>query len=673
MRSQPLPNLLATPYVFHRLEPVTERLATEQLPAVLDADLKTWYLNRTATILAPHLLEFYRRQVEEALTTQGLDALAPPARSLLQVITTDAGTLVQLTLNPTVIDTVSAALVHELAASDEASGWSTMTRRLATDLAAGALETLSQERGERALAAMPDPVFEAAVLHTASTPDRAAFRDRVRQYLARIAQHIAFDRATAIEARGASLVELEHLLGFRDTMPPGVRLAPLLQDQHLTVLSAAPYQALREALALNTFQRLDGVPWPTALLTADVARGAAQLRPLLLDTQPDLPPEERAAWAERLWQQREALSDLDADALDALSALWLYQARTPQEDALAEVDELLALRGLHAKRDGHGRRGGYEPEQRAAMLQALAHLQNLWLDMSALEVYDVTTAGRRRHAPTRQAIQSRAFTITDLFGQTRLDGGFDLHKFLFRPGKVFAHFLFGPGRQTALLAVQALRYDPYRQTWEKRLARYLSYQWRCKAHEGRYWQPFRVATLLAAVGAELDQRKPSRTRERLEKALETLLQDVLITAWQYERWDEAWTMHRGWAQHWLQATILIEPPEVIRATYHRLERHESSSPKVPTRLAAAALGERVKQRRLALGWSQIQAAEHFKVHQATWSRLEHGQVRCAPALLKRLTQWFAPLSSETSIPEPQTDTASLAEPTTWESDPCENA
>src|SRR5262249_58161306 len=57
-------------------------------------------------------------------------------------------------------------------------------------------------------------------------------------------------------------VELEHLLGFRDTMPPGVRLAPLLQDQHLTVLSAAPYQALREALALNTFQRLDGVPWP---------------------------------------------------------------------------------------------------------------------------------------------------------------------------------------------------------------------------------------------------------------------------------------------------------------------------------------------------------------------------------------------------------------------------
>ena len=78
MRSQPLPNLLATPYVFPSSGARHRRLATEQLPAVLDADLKTWYLNRTATILAPHLLEFYRRQVEEALTTQGLDALAPP-------------------------------------------------------------------------------------------------------------------------------------------------------------------------------------------------------------------------------------------------------------------------------------------------------------------------------------------------------------------------------------------------------------------------------------------------------------------------------------------------------------------------------------------------------------------------------------------------------------------
>ena len=636
-RRAPVPDI--PPSIFHRLESVQAHLVQEQLPGVLDAACKTWYVGRTATAVAPHLLELYRRQLLDLFPTQGLEACAPPARLLLALSPTPT---VQLSWHPTAVETVQPTLAQELAASDDASGWRTIARRVAIDLATEALETLTQEQGEAAVRALPDPLFEATLLDLTVAAAPEAFRARVYQCLARLARHIAVERAATIEARGASLVELEHLLGFRDPVPAGTRLAPLLRDEHVTVLSAAPYQALREALALNTFQQLAGMAWPTALLNAAVARGAAQLRPLLFDTQPDMPPEERAAWASRMWHQRAELSDLDADALDALCALWLYQARTPQEDAVAEVDELLALRGLHAKRDGHGRRGGYEPEQRTAMLQALAHLQNLWLDMSALEVYDVTPTGKRRRTPTRQAVQSRALTITDLFGQTRLDGGFDLHKFLFRPGTVFAHFLFGPGRQTALLAVRALRYDPYRQTWEKRLARYLSYQWRCKAQGGHYWQPFRVASLLAALGVELDRRDPARTRARLEKALDTLLRDLLISAWQYERWDEAWTTRRGWGQHWLQATMLIEPPEVIRAAYRRLERHETPPPKGSPRLAAAALGERLKQRRLALGWSQMQAAEYFAVHQATWSRLEHGQGRSTPALLKRLTAWLTP-------------------------------
>jgi DNA-binding XRE family transcriptional regulator len=646
----PLPQQ-EVPYVFQRLERIKEQLVANHLPTVLDAACKAWYAQQTATALAPHLLALYRHQVEEVLATQGLDALAPTVRSLLHITTTAAAPTVQLAWRPAAVEAVSTALAQELAASDDASGWRTMARRVAIDLAAGALETLAQERGERALAALPDAAFEALVLQAAVAPDPTAFQDRVRQCLARLAQHIAVERAASIEARGASPAELELLLGFRDATPPGARLAPLLREQHVTILSAAHYQAVREVLALNTFQRLDGIPWPTALLTADVARGVAQLRPVLVDTQPDLPPEEREAWAQRMWQQREALSDLDADALDALSALWLYQARTPQEDAVADVDELLTLRGLHTKRGGQGRRGGYRPTQRTAMLQALAHVQNLWLEMSALEVYNVTRTGTQRRMTARQTIQSRAFTITDLFGQVRLDGGFDVHKFLFRPGTVFAHFLFGPGRQTALLAAQALRYDPYRQTWEKRLARYLSYQWRCKARAGHYWQPFRVATLLAAAGAMLDHRDPARTRTRLEKTLDTLLQDKVIAAWQYERWDEAWAARRGWAQHWLQATILIEPPEIIRTTYQRLERHETPPPKATVRLAAAAdLGEHLKRRRLALGLTQIQAAEQCRVHQATWSRLERGQVRYTPALLTRLTQWLAAPSASPDVP-----------------------
>jgi DNA-binding XRE family transcriptional regulator len=277
------------------------------------------------------------------------------------------------------------------------------------------------------------------------------------------------------------------------------------------------------------------------------------------------------------------------------------------------------------------------------MLQAVAHIQNLWLTMTSIDIYEPsgTRPGARRLRPTPQAISSRAFTMTDLFGQIRLDGGMDVQKFIFRPGKVFAHFLFGPGRQSALLSAKALAYDPYRQTWEKRLARYLSYQWRCRAHNGDYLQPFRVATLLEAVGAALDIRKPSRTRDHLEKVLNTLLASQVIAAWQYDRWEEHLATGRGWGQHWLQATILIEPPQSIRATYRRLARHET--PMQPVLPEPASLGERLQRHRQALGLTQMQAAEHLGLSPSYLNRLEQGHRGKKPtaAIQRTIDTWIA--------------------------------
>lgn len=59
------------------------------------------------------------------------------------------------------------------------------------------------------------------------------------------------ERVVRIEASGRELREA---------------LAPMLKDGHLTVLSAAHYHALREALYKNTFRRAEGTPWPTAAL-----------------------------------------------------------------------------------------------------------------------------------------------------------------------------------------------------------------------------------------------------------------------------------------------------------------------------------------------------------------------------------------------------------------------
>jgi hypothetical protein len=85
-RHAPFPDI--PPSIFHRLESVPACLVQERLPGVLDAACQTWHVRRTATAVAPHLLERYRRQLVDLFLTQGLDAYTPPARPLLALTTT---------------------------------------------------------------------------------------------------------------------------------------------------------------------------------------------------------------------------------------------------------------------------------------------------------------------------------------------------------------------------------------------------------------------------------------------------------------------------------------------------------------------------------------------------------------------------------------------------------
>jgi hypothetical protein len=151
------------------------------------------------------------------------------------------------------------------------------------------------------------------------------------------------------------------------------RVLPLPLETYLYVLSAAHYQAVREVLAYGAFAQVEGSPWPTAQLAKGRARGHAQLRPVVADQQPFLPPEEVERWTQIMARQREELSDLDADTLDALSAIWLYQATDPNDAAVADVDDLLTMRGLVRNPGGQGRRGGYKAHQRMTM-SGQAHL-----------------------------------------------------------------------------------------------------------------------------------------------------------------------------------------------------------------------------------------------------------------------------------------------------------
>ncbi len=608
-----------------QLGPVQQRLRPDLLSRFAKSIRSgTPLFEVTAALIAPYVVRLYHQKRGLKPTPETLDAQVSAAAGRLE--------------------TIVASLFTE--AKDGFDPWQGLAEWMFTHMTAWAVDAMEDRLGGEAVRAMTVDEFNQRLTEYLLDADSASSRERHRNLVQLYAQELAGLVVDVLGVHSTTIDRLERLIGLQplrkgDTAPvlphpaPRDSLSPLLRDGHLTVMSSAHYHALREALYKNTFRRAEGTPWPTARLEKGRALGEAQLRPPVADAQSLLAPEEVERWANIMWKQREELSDLDADALDALSAIWLHQARDVGDRAVADVDRLLAMRSIKPKRGGQGRRGGYEAEQRAEMMRALSHIQNLWVNIAEVEVYE-EDAGRRRKA-TKQTLQSRPFVITDRVGQLQLNGYMDVRKFVFRPGEVFAAFLMGPGHQVALLSAKALKYDPYRNKREKRLARYLSWQWRTKARSGEYMRPYRVATLLEAVGEEPNPSKPSRTRDRLEQALDTLKADEVIADWQYDRWDEAIAERRGWAEEWLQATVLVEPPQAVLDQYQHLERPAPPAPELP---APVTLGDRIKVRRVHAGLSQMQAAEDLGVSQGYFNKLEKGRANPSNEVARRIRDWL---------------------------------
>jgi len=255
-----------SPDVLQRLEPVIDHIYRTYLRDALDAPRKRWYVGLTTQYLVQHLLTVYHRRVGQA-------AVAPAV---------EAGS-------------VDATLEKTVAESYEGTAWDAFVRRLARELCLAALDTLAQEVGTTGLVGMSVDAFTAAVTTEVTTGATIPLQERLTHLLTRTAEDVAFEVATNLILQSPALADLEHLLGLPQTAPPRLHrqgVLPLLREAHLTVLSAAHYQAVREAIYKNTFHQVEGLPWPTALVATGPARGHVQLRPIVADTQPWMPPEE---------------------------------------------------------------------------------------------------------------------------------------------------------------------------------------------------------------------------------------------------------------------------------------------------------------------------------------------------------------------------------------------
>ena len=412
----------------------------------------------------------------------------------------------------------------------------------------------------------------------------------------------------------------------------------LIDQGNLLVMSNAPYQSVREALSKNQFISYDYTPWPTVQLSKGTLEGTVQIMPYRLNLGETLIDQ---TVIQKAWCQAKELSELDVDIFDALCCYFLSKAKHHQDSVEIHLDDLLSIRGLKQKLGGNGRRGGYEIDQREQVLKALARIQSLWIDLEKVVIY-------KKGKPIQMKLQGRAFIFNNQHNEDYFVDEQSLEKkFVFTVGEVFAQFLYGSGRQVALLPIQALQYNPYRQKWEKTLIRYLSWRWRTQARRGDYLQPHKISTLLEVTGQEMNERTPSRTRDRLEQAFDTLLQDGVIAAWHYEKWDESIVSTNGWARIWENSTVLIEPPELIKEHYRPIERnrkvqHKSlDKPKlVDKQTDIGNIGEQIRTIRKNFGFTLLQVAEELDISVSYLSNIEREIKVPSNKIQKRVTNWL---------------------------------
>lgn len=408
-------------------------------------------------------------------------------------------------------------------------------------------------------------------------------------------------------------------------------------DQHLHVMNNAPYQYVREALYKNSFHRLDNTPWPTTPLYKGNLEGIIQIRPFHI-SEVAIPPQ----WLiEKAYNQAQQLTDLDVDMFDALCSIFLSKARHTEDIIEIHFNDLLMIRGLKPKLGGEGRRGGYEQQQKDKVLQSLTKIQSLWLELNKATVYEKGKA-------VQTQLQGRTFLFVDDNRNEYDIAKLDKQKtFTFTVDKVFTKYLYGSGRQIALLPIQTLHYNPYSQKWEKRLARYLSWRWRTQARKGDFLQPNKIRTLLEAIGETVNERTPSRTRDRLEKALDQLLEDGVLSAWHYHKWDESIANNKGWVRLWLDSTILVEPPEIIKEQYRSIEKTKNTvhyaidiQDNAQHKAKGATIGKQLRSIRKQFDLSLLQVAEELEISSSYISNIERGIKTPSVKIQNNINRWL---------------------------------
>lgn len=267
-----------------------------------------------------------------------------------------------------------------------------------------------------------------------------------------------------------------------------------------------------------------------------------------------------------LWEQvKKYQTDLQID-LGFFAIALCIRSKEPDHSAWVYASAFLESRGLAKSTkqisDNVRRNAGWRPDNYREVAQGFSNLEKIWLTINQsidLDEYDRRTKKRKKSRFTykgRFLIVKGALTQKDL--GTTGNEGVEVAWHI-APGDWLATFLETPNRQVAYLSEKALRYDPYRQKWEKYLARYFFFNghMNAKGHGSVFNR--QIDRLLQDCSLEIEQDRQQRTRDHFEKAMNQIQKDGFIDRWHYTSHKDGYIpSKRSWLDEWLGQMITVE-------------------------------------------------------------------------------------------------------------------
>jgi hypothetical protein len=248
---------------------------------------------------------------------------------------------------------------------------------------------------------------------------------------------------------------------------------------------------------------------------------------------------------------RESIPNWSPLHQDTLAVMLAIVATQPADDDgfhTIRVDMVNEARELTQKsRDGYAK-GGYRASDREGPGRAIEDLGAAWIRVSGDDDSDADDG---------------IFQRTILLGEIQRKRGVVVRA-RFKPGPAVGP-IGGDGRASR----RVLAYDPYREGVEKHLARLI--EWLATAGESYVVRT--VRELLDETGIRIYPNNPKMARDRLEKALDTIVADELVLSsssyiaeWAYVD-DPRRLRARKWLEDWLDYRVRVTIGAQIEGRY----------------------------------------------------------------------------------------------------------